>query len=331
MMMNKIVIESNIRWIYHNNYDNIMKNKKNLKIYLANDNNERYMNKYNNLLYNCGWFREGFLQLIMDDSHRIDVVVDDNNAQLQSHQSSLSQPLLELMKLLELQSSHPKTNQFHLDIPVNIDKNKYNIFDLSLNNMSHIGMNILTLIQLFKNEKYYLDELNDHCVECVVNKCTNSVIWCLIDPVKIILEEPRVLNVELESGTMYDHLYIQKNHFLDGHCVRLKHAGALFIYTKNNILYGKWLKGSKKKKVKNILEWTISSDQNMYWSLTKYGAIDNNADNETDQLIILSSNHVNHANKILKINSDFFVRDSDKKRLIKIKKSFDIILQSVWT
>ncbi len=312
MMRNKITIESNTWKNYHNDYDNIMKNKNNLKIYLTYEKNERYMDKCNNLLYDCGWFRESFLQLIMDDSYQIDNILDEKSL----HSTEL------LIKILNLHCPHYNHNHIqttHIVEPVIINKSKHNIFDLSLDNMCHLKMNIPTLVYLFENKNYYLDDLNNYYVECVVNKCNNESNlnpWCLIDPIKIILEEPKVLEV----STICDYVYVQKYDHVDGQKIRLKHAGALFVYTKNNIYYGKWLHSSKKKKIKKILEWTTSCDQNIYHIINPLGLCPEGRDRccNINRLIILSSNHVDYDDKILKINSDFYVRDIENKQLTKI-------------
>lgn len=291
LMNNKAFIETDQRnqW---NDYDNITKNKNNLKIYLTDERNDKYMDKCNNLLYNNGWFREAFLELIMDDSHQIDYLIDGKV-------NSLSK----LTKILNLHTPHLgidkdlNSSKDQILRQINVDTSQYNIFDLSLENMCHLKMDIHTIVHILEEGKYYFDDIY---VECIVNK-TND-LWCLIDPIKIMLDKPK----NIETLMISDHLYIERYDCLDKKNIRLKHAGALYIYIENNVYRGKWLKSSKKKKIKKMFEWTIGHDENMYHNV--------------DQLIILSSNHVNYDDKILKIKDEFFVKDIKNKLLIKINK-----------
>jgi hypothetical protein len=69
-------IKNNIK---NNNLELLFKNKNSIKIFLED---YTVMNRYDNMLYNNGWFRELFLELIIDDSENITYCVaatDDPN------------------------------------------------------------------------------------------------------------------------------------------------------------------------------------------------------------------------------------------------------------
>lgn len=300
MMDNEIVIEPN-QWNDHNDFENMTNNKKNLKIYLADENNDKYMHKSNNILYNCGWFREGFLELIIDDSLKINYIFDDR--------------IRPLSKLIELLNLHCPCSKQNIALPI-IDKKRYSIFDLSLSDMCDLKIYVFLLVYFYENKMYYLDELSDICVEYHVHpssdlsndlsKNLSKDPWCLIDPIKILLEDSKIIG----SSKICDYIYVQKYEYADSHNIRLNYGGALYVQIIDNMLHGKWLRGSKKKKIKRKFEWMTNCSQNIYYTI--------------NQLIILSSDHINHSNKIFKINNDFFIKDDENKMLIKLHKKINV-------
>jgi len=53
-----------------------MKNKNMIKIFL--DDSCNALTKYDNMLYDCGWFREIFIESVIDDAERVNFYIGNN-------------------------------------------------------------------------------------------------------------------------------------------------------------------------------------------------------------------------------------------------------------
>ena len=255
------------------------------------------INRYDNLLYDSGWFRELFLELIIDDCEKIDLMINpspyiigDNPLSVKSINvsSSLSintmissriEKMLKLSRpqyvlqdfidhILEYQHYKRKQNQSNKQDPV------IGIDDLSLDQLMNMGISIEKLITIFYNKqpinekvKYIENLFLEHLVQCDENivqddslYLLNNKSWYMYDPVEVILDEPKYIHIFNNHISIKNLIYIENTRIIKQNSlnIRLKYVGAIRVYIENNVYHGKWLKSNKKKKIKYFPNWLPS-------------------------------------------------------------------------
>jgi hypothetical protein len=132
-----------------------------------------------------------------------------------------------------------------------------------------------------------------------VNPCNN--IWGMIDPIIIVVNEPKKVIVNDHSVIIINHaLCIEKsamgNNFTKR--IKLKYAGIIQINLENNKYYGKWIRGGKKKKIKQYKKWLPVTENNIH-------RLDGD-----DKLIIFYPTHDLDNIKIFKIRSNYYIKNN---------------------
>ncbi len=333
-------------------------NKNNIKIFLDNDtscitnlntNESNFFmtnnNRYDNLLYDKGWIREIFLELIIDDSEKIDFLIDqtlyflsdDNPLSVKSINLStisninknistritkilkLSRPkyvLQEFMvniceyqrykKKLKISSSYEHLNGFIFD-------------NLSLNNISNMGINTNKIKSIISENESVIDKNNkieklllEHLICCDENIILdesvfiqNEKTFCIIDPVEVILDEPKYITILNYKIIFKEMIYVEKTMINKQNTlnIRLKYIGALKVYLENNVYHGKWLKSYKKKKIKYFPKWLPSHnfvDPCSSFNISRFYT--------KDQIFICTN--VSDSKKILKIRTNYYLKES---------------------
>jgi hypothetical protein len=308
----KVTVKSNSEYIHDNTY-NILQNKNRVKIMLNNS----YCNysHSDNLLYDSGWFRGSFIELIIDDSEKTTYCTDD---QIDGNKN-ITTNLIELLGL----NRPTYVLQHVVDAITRIRKEKKNtinlnhknnllyLHDLSFDQIHIIGLSLMDMKKIileppdvsFTNIIYRCQNPNDP------NDPDNHVIECFDDPIIIMLEQPKEITIDGMTVLIKDSICVDRSLMgqSDRKRIRLKYAGLLQVSLVDGVYRGEWLSGDKKKKLRQTDRWTIANNNIFNYDGSKK--------------IVFCQNDILKINSsvLIKIKESYYILNHSTRDLVKIK------------
>lgn len=287
-------------------------------------------NRYDNLLYDSGWFRELFIELIIDDSEKIDFAIDNNDIAKIKMNKNINEIkmiktncriIIDLIQILNFnEPTYVLTNI--IDIIAQIKHNSDNniikrpfysnvhqlLNELTLNKLplEHIldlGLNMENIKTMMVNKDISLSKYVINCIEDMNNFDFNNT-YCIFDPIKIIINDPKTIIINDKSFIVDKILCVNKNQISseisqgNSKRIRLKYAGALNVRSENNLYYGEWLHSNIKKKIKQCNNWIPFNGNNLF-KFTNY--------EYNNEIVIMLNNNLSYYKKIFKIRSEYFM------------------------
>jgi hypothetical protein len=307
-----------------------------VKIFLVNtlDTNNIVNDRYNFILYDNGWFREIFIETIMDDAEQVTYILDERYMDNSSNMSKVNKLLAtKLKEVLKFNYAHAVLT----NISETIEKLKTTISayptinDFTVDQIISIGMNFQQISEMIEKQDITLKNRIINCIDLTNdNPDDNSEFVfnkkCLIDPVKIRMNEERIVdidnvmvkveNVYLDYADFYSSIRIENDDVIS---IKIKYIGHVQIKKDNESITGVWTKADKKKKrktfVKSIVLTNSQSVINEYIFSKTVSAL------ETHRLIFNDIETVETVcnSCLFKIKSQYYVRsNNNEKHLIEI-------------
>lgn len=209
--------------------------------------NIEHVDRYDNILYDSWWFRDVFIETVIDDAENVTLSLpDDDPRDICSVKEKIrksvvkylnfTSPVIVLTSLIErieeIHNTHKDNTEYillttsapselvNMGIDINIIKNMVEMNDISLS-------------------RYTLD----------LDTIADSVI---IDTVKVELNEARID----DTKNLVKSVYVEKEESYPN-IVQLCNLGTLKIIYDNNMYYGSWMARKKAKKAKNrkMVRW----------------------------------------------------------------------------
>ena len=259
----------------------IIKNNTNIT-FKIHDGNSEY------IIYECGLFREIFINILIDDIQKIDNHVNISTPDITS--DNISTNIYNLYSaifnnILKLNSSLIDNLKF-IDI-----NNDYG----SLQKLMNCGFDIEDIYKMSTN----VDFQNTY-IYC----CNSNPKKCIINPIKIKINEPRKVTLDDKTIEIKNNIYIDNKVNINLGCnkksIKMKGVGIINIDIVNKT--GSWEK-MKKKRNSDLLYWIPEADVSEF---------------VCDDGVTVAINKQEIANaKVFKIQSEYYVIDCNNAHILR--------------
>lgn len=289
----------------------MMTKSKNVKIFYDNKDKN---NRYDNILYDCGWYRDIFIEILMDYSERIDKIVDELDI-VEDGRHILSTNLCK-----DLNFSMPEklfTNLImtikHINGNSSLNKQSLSniLSNISIEHIHKLGIDMIMIRDMLENNKDslldYAHKIDLDYVRIIFDQNKEIILpkLCLANssPCEILLDKSVVIKgVKLDISELKTLQLDPQN--LQSIKIRIKSLGCIEIENKYPDYTGiikKSRKVQKQKNIKIISMWTpIICDEPI-----------------NDDIIIIPktkiSNILNASNIMYNIDSKLYVLDTNYK------------------
>lgn len=167
------------------------------------------MNRYDNILYDYGWFRDIFIEIIIDYCERIDKIVDEIS-EIDTEQTQKINTLLITQLRSTLKFKDPEKVFTNLVTTIKNMRNKYipdkiRISNISLRQLHEIGIDMKIVREIIEKDD---DTLISHAYDMDKN-CK----FLLNDPIKIDLSQQKEINIDDKIITI-NGIYIDKDELI---------------------------------------------------------------------------------------------------------------------
>ena len=330
------------------------------KIFLIHDSdNMESRNRYDNILYDNGWFRDVFIEAIIDDAEKIDYLIDDirstnNNSphkdkMADTHMSKTGDFVkinnnltLRLCEILNFNRPEYVLTNLTYNIE-NLKHHKNNpipaLNDLSLDQIIGMGLGLEHVREMIENHdislaKYIIYSDESHNDVFYPDTLTSDLgIQCMIDPVMVKMDETRTIDIN-GSQTQIKSMYMDKTEFMEfekdtglknngSTNFKIRFAGSMIIHKENDQYTCKWTHIDKKKKksLKQLSKWIPCNDQIITYNFT-CPDLDVKGNNTVHRIVIHFTKNISTISSYLlfKIKSNYYVRSqSNRNSLVLIR------------
>lgn len=257
----------------------IIKNNTNITFKICDKNSEH-------VIYEHGTFRDTFINILIDDIQKIENHVNiytpnitSNNVSVDIY-NSYSATINNILKL---------NNSTHHELKFR--DNEYG----SLRNLMDNGFTIEEVYQIHTDM-----EFRNKYIYC----CNSNPRKCIINPIKIKINEPRKVTIDDKTIEIKNHIYIDNtldiNLGTNKKSIKLKGVGIINIDNTNKM--GTWEK-MKKKRNSDFYYWMLGSD------VTEFVC-------ENGIIVAINKKEIENS-KLFKIQSDYYVIDYNNAHKMK--------------
>jgi len=242
----KVTVKSNSEYIHDNTY-NILQNKNRVKIML--NNSYCSYSHSDNLLYDSGWFRGSFIELIIDDSERTTYCTDnhiDGNKNIAVNLTELlglNRPTFVLQHVVDAITLIRKEKKNTMNS--NRKNNLLYLHDLSFDQIHNIGLSLTDMKKIildppdvsFANIIYRCRDPNN---PDNTNDPDNHMIGCIDDPIIIMLEQPKEITIDGKLVLIKGSICVDRSLLGQSDCkrIRLKYAGLMQVRLVDGVYRG---------------------------------------------------------------------------------------------
>ena len=295
-----VILESNsFKRMIDKSYNLLLVNNK-IKIYLRNFDNTT---NPNNILYDNGWIRGLFLDIIIDDCENILYTMYD--AQYNTTENNIKEKLVSLLRLNKSTPLNDDVN-IHIDILRSqankriMPNNKQLYFDnVPLNILLDARINIDDIVTMILKEDVSVD---NYMVVCdskmhIDDKYEPNKVYCIIDPLVITINKSRCLVIGNNKTELNEKIFINSEFNISCSKIKLKYAGLMeltIVNTYTNI--GNWCK-NKKKNIRQCTDWIPYMNDNVFCYTDRIG-------NKNHIMVIFPQVSINR--KIFKIQNNYY-------------------------
>jgi len=270
-----------------------MTKTKNIKIFYNNTEQQNNI-RYDNILYDCGWFRDVFIETLIDYSERIDKIVD--NEEKGTFLSCLCKDLKFTLpeKLFTNLVSTIKHNKSLKSKSLNCGLPPCLLSEVPIEYVHRLNIDIDTIPGMI--------ERNDDSLLSCATTLVDSLVE-IVDPIRIMFD--KIKEVELEGlgtrcikGVYVNSLDLANLSNLQGHgtkVVRIRSVGCVTVDT------GIICKSKKYKNVPVITKWIpIEDDSSFVCNVYDQNTV------KTKTIIVLMKDPTS-SNKLYSIESELYV------------------------
>jgi hypothetical protein len=314
----------------------MMAKTKNIKLFY-NNTMHHINNRYNTILYDCGWFRDLFIEIVMDHSERIDMIIDDtlgmddinkSNDDKQSHGDLLDKTIFLTDLRSDLKFNMPEkvlttliTTIKHMEKENNTSQCSIaspNLSKISISCIHKLGIDIKlvrTIIEntndsllMYAHKLTYIDtKIQDkmtHSIRILFNKCRDVNLAAkknmIIKGVYLECSDILVLNLDPKN--------------LQNHTIHIRSLGCVTIGQKYPNYTGVFIK-AKNKKQHLISKWTpidtLSCDKHII-NCNIY-KLDSSGEHTSSVISVYEDTSDDCSNKMYSLNSELYIADDDFK------------------
>ena len=268
-----------------------------IKIFLIPDPVDTDNNiQHNGILYDNGWFRDIFIEMIIDDAENVDYMIDEiKKMPTQNNFIKINKTFIQhVCNILKFKQPTCVLTQTQENIEIlrtyeqkNSNTTKYilTLNDLTLDQIGKIGICMDHVHDMIHNHdislQKYITQINTTSQTVDTYKSPDIIANWLIDPIKIDLDEIRTFNIagiQTQIGAIYmestDLALFEKDSALINNnniSFKIRFIGSILINKINEQYVCKWSNDNKKKKKmqKQLLKW-IPYNDNFEHQLTVY-------------------------------------------------------------
>lgn len=301
----------------------MMTKSKNVKIFYNNkDKNKRY----DNILYDCGWYRDIFIEILMDYSERIDKIVDEVDTLDDGYHTFLTNLCQELNfpiadKLftnLIMTIKHINRNNMNNTNNVNNINNMIDnsvsphLSNISIEHIHKLGIDMMMIRDMLENND---DSLLKYAHKMDMNSDNAHIIFdqnkeIILSDKKInikgiILDNSELITLQLDP----QHLQSVKIRIISVGCIKIENEYP--DYTGN---IQKFKKMQKQKNIKIISKWTPIIYDEYISNKSILKSIHKSNETECADIITISKiNILNQSNIMYNIDSKLYILDTTRE------------------
>lgn len=293
------------------------------------------VNRYDNILYDCGWFRDVFIEIIIDHCEKIDKYVDENNDTYIEQSQKINMSLIAQLRSA-LKFKEPEKVLTELTVTIKNMKNKYipdkiRISDIPLNYSHEIGVDMQMVRKMIEKDD---DTLMSYAYD--INKNCRVL---LSDPIKIILSKQKNININGKTviicGIFIDSIELLllglNSQKLNQMMLHVESVGYILLNLCNAEYVGTFinLKKKKRRNIKRVSKWlpiTVNLDERFVLQKLSIYDSDDSSETNTIKRNIMMLKHEFKTNLCILDSNVFMMNDRDNISVLipiskKIKKN----------
>jgi len=247
-------------------------NKYNVMIFLINDSDT---NRYNNVIYSNGWYRDIFIDSIIEDIENINYVLNlDEKCPLYSNSNSNTNNIPNQEKILKDKICNilnlNKTNKLS-EFTLNSNTGSLNFFGMKYQEFSKLKVNIQSIIKLINNqttnETINLNTLTEK-KDYMDSNTPFSDMNVFIKPIILIFDKEKEVIINDTKQNIQKYVFVDNTvqTIQNNGTIKLKYIGPVKIFekdsNKSNIYKTVFL--TKKKKNLKVVNWLTDTNGGVY-------------------------------------------------------------------